>query len=326
MSLIVGPPGRGPRAVTQDTQAPTITAFTVSNGYDTTHGASTALAITGITLTASGDPTGFLINESATPPAAGDVNIYPAPTTYTASGSVTKYAHLYAWARDAAGNVSAAAEAYVLCWLCNASSIALNSVVDSTHYNITIGYDGSASAQANDWTPTTSTTITVTDGVFQVRFTGTGERMASMISNWAMRIDSIVRVYRHISSARISVAFAGAEIADNWNQRYDGNPCLSACIANWNNRFEFNINGTIDATTPPNVDPVSSNVWYTITNTIDDAGIVITWTGHQTKTKSQDISASRSYTRKIALGAWGTNVQADHDYDSITVTGTVLVS
>src|SRR6185369_762749 len=82
-----------------DTTAPAITTFTVPT-------ASTSLTISGIALAASDavGVTGYLINESAATPAPAAVNLATAPTSYTAGSSGAKT--LYAWARDAAGNVS----------------------------------------------------------------------------------------------------------------------------------------------------------------------------------------------------------------------------
>ena len=82
-----------------DTTQPTVDTFTVP-------ATSGSLTISGITLTASDNigVTGYLINESATPPAAGAITSPTAPTTYTAASAGVKT--LYAWVRDAAGNVS----------------------------------------------------------------------------------------------------------------------------------------------------------------------------------------------------------------------------
>src|SRR6185369_3126756 len=82
-----------------DITAPNITTFTVPT-------ASTSLTISGIALAASDavGVTGYLINESSATPAAAAVNLATAPTSYTAASSGAKT--LYAWARDAAGNVS----------------------------------------------------------------------------------------------------------------------------------------------------------------------------------------------------------------------------
>ncbi len=85
---------------TTDTTKPSVSAFTVP-------ATSTSFTISGINLVATDNVgvTGYLITESATPPAAASVNLTTSPTTYTAATEGAKT--LYAWARDAAGNVSA---------------------------------------------------------------------------------------------------------------------------------------------------------------------------------------------------------------------------
>ena len=84
-----------------DSIAPSVSSFTVP-------ASSNKLIITGINLVASDNigVTGYLINESATPPTASAVTLIPAPTSYTVASAGSKT--LYAWARDAAGNVAGA--------------------------------------------------------------------------------------------------------------------------------------------------------------------------------------------------------------------------
>ena len=91
-----------------DTTPPTVTAFTIPD-------AATALTVPISSFTATDDVavTGYIITESAiTPSATAGVWSAPAPTSYTftAAGSHT----LYAWAKDAAGNVSASRSASVV--------------------------------------------------------------------------------------------------------------------------------------------------------------------------------------------------------------------
>lgn len=89
-----------------DTTAPVVGTFAVP-------ATSTSTAVTVTTLTATDDfgVTGYLVNESATKPAAGASGwTATKPTTYTATAG----AHtLYAWAKDAAGNVSESRSAAV---------------------------------------------------------------------------------------------------------------------------------------------------------------------------------------------------------------------
>jgi trimeric autotransporter adhesin len=91
--------GRASTITISDATKPTVTAFTVP-------ATSSSLTISGITFTASDNVgvTGYLINESATPPAAAAITLGTAPTSYTAATAGAKT--LYSWVRDAAGNVS----------------------------------------------------------------------------------------------------------------------------------------------------------------------------------------------------------------------------
>lgn len=93
-------------SVASDTTAPTVTAFTAG----TPTGSS--VPITSFTATDAVGVTGYLITESATTPSAGAAGwTGTAPSTYTAVG--TGALTLRAWAKDAAGNVSAALTADV---------------------------------------------------------------------------------------------------------------------------------------------------------------------------------------------------------------------
>ncbi len=84
-----------------DTTAPTITSFTIP-------ASASSLTITGISFTATDDTavTGYILTESAGAPAASSPAWQTsAPSQYTFGSYGTKT--LYAWAKDAAGNVSA---------------------------------------------------------------------------------------------------------------------------------------------------------------------------------------------------------------------------
>lgn len=90
-----------------DSAAPAVTAFTVPSPQ-------AALTVTLTTFTASDNlgVTGYLVTESAAAPApgaAGWLGAPPASYSFSADGSYT----LYAWAKDAVGNISAAASAPV---------------------------------------------------------------------------------------------------------------------------------------------------------------------------------------------------------------------
>ena len=90
-----------------DTEPPTVIAFTIPEEATTL-----TVSITSFTATDDAGVTGYLVTETSTPPSASDGGwSATAPTSYTfaAPGSKT----LYAWAKDAAGNVSASASAAV---------------------------------------------------------------------------------------------------------------------------------------------------------------------------------------------------------------------
>ncbi|WP_168205818.1 cohesin domain-containing protein [Geobacter sp. FeAm09] len=91
-----------------DTTAPTVTAFAVTTPIN-----SLTVPVTSFTATDSVGVTGYLITESSTAPASSATGwTAAAPSSYTAASSGSKT--LYAWAKDAAGNVSASRSATVL--------------------------------------------------------------------------------------------------------------------------------------------------------------------------------------------------------------------
>ena len=90
-----------------DTAAPTVTAFTLPSTS-----VSMTVAISSLSATDDFGVTGYFITESSTaPPSSSGGWILPKPAYYTFSGEGTKTA--YAWAKDAAGNVSTAISATV---------------------------------------------------------------------------------------------------------------------------------------------------------------------------------------------------------------------
>lgn len=86
-----------------DSTAPTVTAFDVPATYS-----QLTVPITTFTATDAVGVTGYVVNESASTPSASDPNWSgTAQTTYTFTTPGAKT--LYAWARDAAGNISTSA-------------------------------------------------------------------------------------------------------------------------------------------------------------------------------------------------------------------------
>lgn len=93
-----GDPGSHP--VVSDTTAPTVTGFTIPATSD-----SLTVSITTFTATDNVGVTGFMVTDSAKPPSVSATTWSTSPPssyTFTTSGKKT----LYAWAKDAAGNVS----------------------------------------------------------------------------------------------------------------------------------------------------------------------------------------------------------------------------
>jgi hypothetical protein len=90
-----------------DTVAPTVTGFSIP-----ATSASLTVSITTFTATDNVGVTGYMVTESATTPSASAAGWRPsAPSGYTFTTSGTKT--LFAWARDAAGNVSTSLSATV---------------------------------------------------------------------------------------------------------------------------------------------------------------------------------------------------------------------
>jgi len=84
-----------------DTVPPTVTSFSIPSTAS-----SLTISITSFTATDNVGATGYILTESATAPSALATGwSATSPTTYTFASAGTK--RLYAWAKDAAGNVSA---------------------------------------------------------------------------------------------------------------------------------------------------------------------------------------------------------------------------
>jgi len=91
----------------QDTTAPVVTAFVIPSAYN-----NLTVPITTFTATDDFGVTGYLVNESPTTPSISDPNWSATrQTQYSFSSNGNKT--LYAWARDAAGNISKSLSATV---------------------------------------------------------------------------------------------------------------------------------------------------------------------------------------------------------------------
>ena len=116
-----------------ETTPPTVTVFTVP-----TTSASLTVPITSFTATDSVGVTGYIVTESATTPAATASGwSATAPTSYTAAAAGAQT--LYAYAKDAAGNVSTGVSASVVIWTPCASPMIS---VEPSGYETTTIQDG----------------------------------------------------------------------------------------------------------------------------------------------------------------------------------------
>ncbi|MCX7948685.1 MAG: VCBS repeat-containing protein, partial [Treponemataceae bacterium] len=107
------------RPATADTTPPTVTAFTIPASSS-----SLTVPITTFTATDNVRVTGYMVTESSTPPSASAPGwSATAPASYVFSTAGTKT--LYAWAKDAAGNVSASRSASVTITLTTGSAVDL---------------------------------------------------------------------------------------------------------------------------------------------------------------------------------------------------------
>ncbi len=126
-----------------DGTAPTVTAFTIP-----ATSTSKTVAISTLTATDNAAVTGYLVNESSTKPAATATGwSATVPTSYTVtttlSVGVAKSVTLYAWAKDAAGLVSASRSAAVTITLADSVAPTVTAItVPSTSTSLTVSVSG----------------------------------------------------------------------------------------------------------------------------------------------------------------------------------------
>ena len=111
-----------------DTIAPTVTAFTVPDSSN-----SLTVSIDSFTATDDVGVTGYMVTNSSTKPTASASGwLTDAPTSYTFSSATTSGVKtLYAWAKDAAGNVSAFQSASVTLSIAGTSDLIISAVSNS---------------------------------------------------------------------------------------------------------------------------------------------------------------------------------------------------
>jgi hypothetical protein len=122
---------------TSDTEAPTVTGFSIP-----ATSASLTVSITAFTATDNVGVTGYLVTESAAAPSASAAGWSPsAPSGYTFTTSGTKT--LFAWAKDAAGNVSSSLSATVIVTSSNPQPPAEDLTLWSGRWlRVTVKYEG----------------------------------------------------------------------------------------------------------------------------------------------------------------------------------------
>lgn len=139
-----------------DVTAPTVTAFTIPSTAS-----SLTVSISTFTATDAVGVTGYKITESATPPSSGATGwTGSAPTNYTfgSAGANT----LYAWAKDAAGNVSSSANDSVTITLTTVPGAPTIGTATAGNASASVAF----SAPASDGGSTiTSYTVTSSSGV-----------------------------------------------------------------------------------------------------------------------------------------------------------------
>ncbi|MDD2852697.1 MAG: hypothetical protein PHY09_12475 [Desulfuromonadaceae bacterium] len=126
-----------------DTVAPVVSSFSLP-----VTAVSLTVSVSGLSATDSVGVTGYLINESAsTPNASATVWSTSVPTSYTFSSAGTKTA--YAWAKDAAGNVSSSRTASVTITLADAIAPTVTSFsLPATATSLTVPVSGLAATDA----------------------------------------------------------------------------------------------------------------------------------------------------------------------------------
>jgi chitinase len=125
-----------------DKIAPTVTAFRMPSSAN-----SLTAAVSSLTASDSVGVTGYLITESVTKPAASAAGwTASAPKSFTLSGTGRKT--IYAWAKDAAGNISASRSATITITLPDTTAPTVT--ISAPANNATVSGTVSAIALAND--------------------------------------------------------------------------------------------------------------------------------------------------------------------------------
>ena len=169
------PPVIIPPVVTADTTAPAVTAFTMP-----ATAASLIVSVSTFTATDNAAVTGYMVTQSATPPAATAAG-WTATATATVIAAAAGSQNFFPWAKDATGNVSAifGTPATVTITLPPASVAVLASGTDTTS---AVGVDATFTFAAVANTPI----------VFNISGFGAGDKLVFPVFGGAPNLISIV--------------------------------------------------------------------------------------------------------------------------------------
>jgi hypothetical protein len=181
-----------------NTTAPIVTDFTIP-------GSSTSLTVSINSFTATDDVgvTGYMVTNSSTAPAASASGwSSSAPTSYTFSSSTTSGAKtLYAWVKDAAGNVSASKSASVTISIAGKPDLVISAVSNSAK-NIT------ASARSFSITDTTKNQGTASAAASTTRYylsTTTSKTSSSVLLSGTRSVAALAAGKTSSGSITVSV-------------------------------------------------------------------------------------------------------------------------
>jgi hypothetical protein len=126
----------------EDTTPPVVTAFTVPAAHD-------SLVVPVTTLTADEDAT-FIVSENGATPTAGDGRWGVTPAMFTVGGAGLRT--LYAWAKDAAGNVSARAQTTVTVTLPDSQAPTVTAfALPAAHTALAVPISQLTASEASTW-------------------------------------------------------------------------------------------------------------------------------------------------------------------------------
>jgi hypothetical protein len=178
---------------TLDTTAPTVTAFSM-----TATATSLTVSVSSFAATDNVGITGYMITESATPPAANATDwTTSAPTSFTFSTAGNKTA--YAWAKDAAGNISNSLNASVT--ITQQSALTVNiSGMPANAYSIevdldftnTTGYSFDGYIDSNGYVTSTYISTPLTSALCSAYYESTNKKLTLAVVNTGVISDGTI--------------------------------------------------------------------------------------------------------------------------------------